>query len=93
MQEHITEPEVSDESLQHATGNRQNAKMITGNGPQEINQLISLLPTILIGLSRDGKIVLWNSKAERAFGKNQSEVMGLPHLVDEIDISTGFVES
>jgi len=48
-----------------------------GNGQKEINQLLSSLPTILIGLSKGGKIVLWNSKAEKVFGKTQADVMGL----------------
>lgn len=78
MQEQATKPEVSDARLKHEIGNRQNAKMPVGNEHKEINRLISSLPTILIGLSKDNKIVLWNSKAERVFGKNQSEVIGLP---------------
>jgi PAS domain S-box-containing protein len=52
--------------------------MPPGNGRNEIHQLISALPTILIGLSKDNTIVLWNSKAQELFGKNQSDVMGRP---------------
>jgi len=78
MQEQAPQSEMSAERLKHETGNRQNAKMLLGNEQKEINQLISSLPTILIGLSKDNRIVLWNSKAEGVFGKNQSEVMGLP---------------
>ena len=78
MQEQAPKPEMSDERLNHETGNCQNAKTPLENGQKEINQLISSLPTILIGLSKDNKIVLWNSKAEEILGKNQSEVMGLP---------------
>ncbi|MDJ0815054.1 MAG: ATP-binding protein [Desulfobacterales bacterium] len=48
------------------------------NGPADINHLISALPTILIGLSKDSKIVLWNSQAEIILGKTTSEVMGKP---------------
>jgi PAS domain S-box-containing protein len=78
IQEQAPKSDVSDERLKHETGNRQNAKMPLGNEQKEINQLISSLPTILIGLSKDNKIVLWNSKAERVLGKIRSEVMGLP---------------
>jgi len=76
---------MSDERLNHKTCNCQNAKMPLGNGQNEIHQLISLLPTILIGLSRDSKIVLWNSEAERVIGKKQSEVMGFPIQQCSID--------
>jgi PAS domain S-box-containing protein len=48
------------------------------NGPSEVNQLISSLPTILIGLSKTNTIVLWNSKAESILGKQKSEVIGKP---------------
>ncbi len=78
MQKQAPKPEMSDERLNHETGNYQNAEMPLGNGQNEIHQLISALPTILIGLSKDNTIVLWNSKAEELFGKNQSEVVGLP---------------
>ena len=78
MQEQAPKPEMSDERLNHETGNCQTTKIPLENGQKEINQLISSLPTILIGLSKDNKIVLWNSKAEEIFSKNQSEVMGLP---------------
>jgi PAS domain S-box-containing protein len=78
MQKQAPKPEMSDERFNHETGNRQNAAMPPGNGRNEIHQLISALPTILIGLSKDNTIVLWNSKAEELFGKNQSEVVGLP---------------
>jgi PAS domain S-box-containing protein len=78
MQKQAPQPEMSDERLNHETGNHQNAAMPPGNGRNEIHQLISALPTILIGLSKDNTIVLWNSKAEELFGKNQSEVVGLP---------------
>jgi PAS domain S-box-containing protein len=78
MPEHAAKPEVSNAGLKPASAHRQNRKMPVGNGQKEINQLISSLPTILIGLSKGNKIVLWNSRAETILGKNQSEVKGLP---------------
>jgi len=78
MQDHARKPEVSDDRLKNETGSRQDANRPLENGQNEVNQLISSLPTILIGLSKDNKIVLWNSKAEKTFEKNLSEVMGLP---------------
>jgi PAS domain S-box-containing protein len=62
----------------HETGYLPTAKLYGGDGQREINQLIALLPTILIGLSKDNTIVFWNLQAEVVFGKNQSEVTGLP---------------
>jgi PAS domain S-box-containing protein len=43
----------------------------------EIEQLISSLPTIIIGLSLDNNIVLWNVEAEDVLGTNAENVMGL----------------
>ena len=77
MQKLAPKSEMSTVRLNHETGHCQNAKMPFGNGQKEINQLLSSLPTILIGLSKDDKIVLWNSKAEKVFGKTQADVMGL----------------
>jgi PAS domain S-box-containing protein len=42
----------------------------------EIEQLISSLPTIIIGLSLDNNIVLWNVKAEDVLGTDAENVMG-----------------
>ena len=64
--------------INHETGHCKNAGRPFGNGQKEINQLVSSLPTILIGLSKDDRIVLWNSKAEEVFGQDQADVMGLP---------------
>jgi len=77
MQEQAPKSELSTLRLNHETGHGPNAKMPFGVGQKEINQLVSSLPTILIGLSKDDKIVLWNSKAEEVFGKTQADVMGL----------------
>ena len=78
MKEQAPQSEVFDKRLNHETVHRQTAKRPLGDGQVEINRLISSLPAILIGLSKDNKIVLWNSKAEEVLGKNQSDVMGLP---------------
>jgi PAS domain S-box-containing protein len=49
-----------------------------GSAQKDIKRLISSLPTILIGLSQENKIVLWNATAEKIFGRLESEVIGLP---------------
>ena len=78
MQRQAPEPEISVEKLNSASDKRQIADKPPENGNSEINQLISSLPTILIGLSKDNRIVLWNSNAEKSFGKTQSDVKGRP---------------
>jgi len=78
MPQQVPKSKMSRVRINHTTGHCINANMPFGNGQKEIDQLVSSLPTILIGLSKDGKIVLWNSKAEEVFGKDQADVMGLP---------------
>jgi len=78
MQKLVTKPEVSDERLADKTDNHQKVIMPVGNGHKEFNRLISSLPAILIGLSNEDTIVLWNSKAEEAFGIKQIDALGLP---------------
>jgi signal transduction histidine kinase len=43
----------------------------------EIEHLISSLPTLLIGLSKENKIVFWNLMAEKVFETDAADVMGL----------------
>ena len=51
----------------------------TSEVQQAIENLISSLPTIIIGLSRDNNIVLWNATAEQVLGAEADDVMGM-HL-------------
>lgn len=44
---------------------------------QEVEQLISSLPTMIIGLSRENNIALWNAEAEDILGIGAENVMGL----------------
>jgi len=44
---------------------------------QEIERLISSLPTVIIGLSSDNDIVLWNTEAEGVLGAAAQDVIGL----------------
>jgi PAS domain S-box-containing protein len=45
---------------------------------EEIEHLISSLPTLLIGLSKENEIVFWNLMAEKVFEADAADVMGLP---------------
>ncbi len=44
---------------------------------EDIEHLISSLPTLLIGLSNQNEIVFWNPMAEKVFETNAADVMGL----------------
>ncbi len=45
---------------------------------EDIEYLISSLPTLLIGLSDQNEIVFWNQMAEKVFKTNSADVIGLP---------------
>lgn len=45
---------------------------------EEIEHLISSLPTLLIGLSKENEIVFWNQMAEKVFETDAADVMGSP---------------
>jgi PAS domain S-box-containing protein len=51
--------------------------MQTGEIQKEFEQVISSLPTIIIGLSRENNIVLWNAEAEDVLGTDAEAVVGL----------------
>jgi hypothetical protein len=44
---------------------------------EEIDHLISSLPMLLIGLSKENEIVFWNLMAEKVFETDAADVMGL----------------
>lgn len=65
---------------------------------KKIEQLISSLPAILIGLSKENDIVFWNDQAEQIFDTPAAAVMGLPLLQCGVDcdwdkISAGISKS
>ena len=51
---------------------------------EEIDHLISSLPMLLIGLSRENEIVFWNLMAEKVFETDAADVMGL--TLDQIGV-------
>ena len=55
--------------------NNKNANS-TAEVQKAIEHLISSLPTIIIGLSQDNNIVLWNAEAEDVLGFDADQVMG-----------------
>ena len=55
---------------------RKIAKQSTKEAHREINHLISSLPTILVGLTRENEIIHWNAVAEKVFKIPAAKVMG-----------------
>ena len=52
---------------------------------KKMEHLISSLPTILIGLSKENEIIFWNDQAEKVFNTPAVDVMGLPLLQCGVD--------
>ncbi|MDH4011875.1 MAG: PAS domain-containing protein, partial [Desulfobacterales bacterium] len=67
----------SDEELKRQIKKRKKAKRTVKEAHREIEHLISSLPTILIGLSREDQIIHWNAVAEKVFETPAADVMGL----------------
>ena len=67
----------SDEELKRQIKKRKKAKRNVKEVHREIEHLISSLPTILIGLSRENQIIHWNTVAEKVLEKPAPDVMGL----------------
>ena len=75
--EHMTEEQKISMESQSAIQVPKEAGNHIKEASIEMEQLIASLPTILIGLSREDKIVLWNAKAERVFDKAAADMLGL----------------
>jgi PAS domain S-box-containing protein len=67
----------SDEELKCQIKKAKKAKRKVEQAHREIEHLISSLPTILIGLSRQNQIIHWNAVAARVFETPAADVMGL----------------
>jgi PAS domain S-box-containing protein len=76
LQDRTAELIKSNEELKHQIKKRKRAKRTIKEAHREINHLISSLPTILIGLTRENEIIHWNTVAENVFKKPAAEVMG-----------------
>ena len=67
----------SDEELKRQIKKRKKAKRTVKKAHREIEHLISSLPAILIGLSRENQIIHWNTVAEKVLETPAVDVMGL----------------
>ncbi len=67
----------STEELNRQIKKRKKAKRTVKEAHREIEHLISSLPTILIGLTRENEIIYWNTVAEKVLETPAADVMGL----------------
>lgn len=68
----------SNEELKRQIKKRKKAKKTIKAAHHEIEHLISSLPTILIGLTKENEIIHWNAMAAKVFEKSTVDVLGLP---------------
>lgn len=76
LQDRTAELLKSTEELNRQIKKRKKAKKTAKAAHHEIEHLISSLPTILIGLTRENEIIHWNAVAEEIFDTSASAVMG-----------------
>ena len=79
LSDYTSELTSNNEKLERNTRESKMTAKHTSEVQKAIEHLISSLPTIIIGLSLDNNIVLWNATAEEVFGCDTNKVMGL-HL-------------
>jgi PAS domain S-box-containing protein len=77
LQDRTAELLKSNEELNRQIKKRKKAKKTVKEAHREIEHLISSLPTILIGLTKENKIIHWNTVAEKVLNTSASDVMGL----------------
>ena len=77
LQDRTAELLKSDAELKRQIKKRKKAKRTVKEAHREIEHLISSLPTILIGLSRENQIIHWNAVAEKVLEAPADAVMGL----------------
>lgn len=77
LSDYTAELARTNEKRKQNTRKNKMTAMQTGEIQKEFEQVISSLPTIVIGLSRDNNIVLWNAEAENVLGTGAEAVVGL----------------
>ena len=77
LSDYTAELALTNEKRKRNTRKNKMTAMQTGEIQKEFEQVISSLPTIIIGLSRDNNIVLWNAEAEEVLGTGAEAVVGL----------------
>jgi PAS domain S-box-containing protein len=77
LQDRTDELLESNKELKRQIKKRKKAKRTVKAAHHEIEHLISSLPTILIGLTRENEIIYWNAVAEKVLETPAADVMGL----------------
>jgi PAS domain S-box-containing protein len=77
LQDRTAELLKSTAELNRQIKKRKKAKKTVKEAHRTIEHIISSLPTILIGLTRENKIIHWNAFAEKVFDTSASDVMEL----------------
>lgn len=77
LSDYTAELARTNEKRKQNTRKNKMTAMQTGEIQKEFEQVISSLPTIIIGLSRDNNIVLWNAEAENVLGTGAEAMVGL----------------
>jgi PAS domain S-box-containing protein len=77
LQDRTAELLESNEELKRQIKKRKKAKRTVKEAHHEIEHLISSLPTILIGLTRENEIIYWNAVAAKVLETPAADVMGL----------------
>ncbi len=78
LKESLLEARNLNESLQKEIASRRKAEDGLQTAHAEMAQLVASIPSILIGLSVDDRIIWWNAAAEETFGLKQEQVLGCP---------------
>ncbi len=81
----LTELAASHERLDREMAVRSRAEAALSESRQELANIIDFLPSFVIGLTPEHRIIRWNHAAEKIFGINGDSVMG--RAVDECEIS------
>jgi PAS domain S-box-containing protein len=85
LREQTAELAKSNASLMSGIPEREKAKMVIDESHKDIEHLISSIPTILIGLSKNNEVLYWNTKTEKVLNTAAAQVMGLPLGQCEVD--------
>lgn len=74
----LLEAQDLNQRLQQEVLDRKRAEEGIQAAHTEMARLVASIPSILIGISEEGRLVWWNSAAEETFGLKRKEVLGRP---------------
>jgi PAS domain S-box-containing protein len=76
LKEYAAELDKTKQQLQAQTAGRNPAE--AGLAAEQLRQLLSSMPSIIIGINSEDEIFQWNTAAETAFGITAGQIMGRP---------------